>query len=1237
MPDFSDIVGDLAPAPRDPFADDPFDRVVPAIVGQESGRNYRAVNPDSGALGAYQVMPANLADWGRRHVGRAVTPREFLASPELQDTIARGQLRDYWNTALEASGGDTDIATRRTAAAWYSGNPNLYDSEKPQGGYPSIRAYTQSVLGRSKHLRGLPAASRQQAIADFGDLVADLSDAPAVSASTAPREPDGVDFGDLVADLDGPKTDAPAPGPPDAKPTLSRQLAAVAPSDPSDPFSHPLAHAPGRGRVAKQQLVYKGDLEGMLPPEEQAQLENVRAMRTARARGAYYDPLDPRGTGQIAASAAERVGFGNVPIGQSGAPAPSIGERIAANRRADTAESATAPDGYYQGADDATERALGHMAPRPESAAGVVGLLTHDLTNALAGSPDLPPTEDAGVNLYRRVAANPLQAAVFAPATLFAAGLDAGEAQLRQAELETGLSREQMARSFTQSQGASVPGSELAANAAGGLLNVPRGAVSGLGLGYTSPGGRDFRGEGAGSMLPDVGSEVGRQIGSLPYYLVPGAGEESLGARVASDALKFGGLAAVENGEPGETAGERGRRIAGAATMGAAFPGVERLVPRFPFASVDKALEESAPALAGLGERARTATAMLGAGYAPSLVTGQVPTFAQSVGNAVLGAGIGPSGYRGGGEAPAREAATLEPRLEEAAPVPEPVAAPSEPVRVEFGRPEAPRSGVVEGRLPDGRLAVRESTGTLLKLTDAQAARIGLRPAAPTVAPISRETPDIPAAETATTPTTAPLRPDNSEPISTEAPDATQTGGLGRGVPRERPGADQSGSPAEAGGGDRVRRAPQGAPAAPPAEVPAGGRESAGVDGVATSVTEARREPERGEPAATEPDSTLRRAYRAGVNQGTVEFASAAQRDLYDLGAELRYRMRGGRDKTSQRANKDVDAMTERVATSLGVTADEARRLAYDTHDDVRGQLRGIGDGETRRVADNVRGPAATATATARGASALQPEPEAPAPPPAAEPPKPTGGERPAVDENQFFNFERAGVSGETEQNLRALVRTTVAETGGSPKQRVGFDQIKAEAAAVDPELVRDLKPPAEGETLHPAVRLAARQELNRLNARAVELRTRLERERNRLAPDERAALEDEADRAEADAKNLISVLYPTRTQLGRNLAYERIMAEGSNDVDYWVSRARRQARRAGTDLDSKAWQAKEAEIRDALGRGTTADSEVAAAEERAHGAVDEMRDALTDEARTRLDARAKAAQKRMDDRGGCT
>lgn len=120
-----------------------------AIIGQESAGNFQAINPDSGALGYGQVMPANLPSWSRAALGREIGRDEFLSSPELQIEIINHKLTEYLNAEI-AAGHSEEIAIRRVASRWYSGRGDLYANTRPQyygrRRYLSISQYTLSIL-----------------------------------------------------------------------------------------------------------------------------------------------------------------------------------------------------------------------------------------------------------------------------------------------------------------------------------------------------------------------------------------------------------------------------------------------------------------------------------------------------------------------------------------------------------------------------------------------------------------------------------------------------------------------------------------------------------------------------------------------------------------------------------------------------------------------------------------------------------------------------------------------------------------------------------------------------------------------------------------------------------------------------------------------------------------------------------------------------------------------------------
>lgn len=118
-----------------------FESFVNALVGQESGGSYTVRNKRTGAAGRYQIMPGNIAAWSREILGYEVSLAQFLASPALQDKIAKGKLKKYVD----------QYGYRGAAAAWYSGNPARHnDTTKVQGGRePSVKQYVDSILSKA--------------------------------------------------------------------------------------------------------------------------------------------------------------------------------------------------------------------------------------------------------------------------------------------------------------------------------------------------------------------------------------------------------------------------------------------------------------------------------------------------------------------------------------------------------------------------------------------------------------------------------------------------------------------------------------------------------------------------------------------------------------------------------------------------------------------------------------------------------------------------------------------------------------------------------------------------------------------------------------------------------------------------------------------------------------------------------------------------------------------------------
>ena len=92
-------------------------RAIASIESAGSG-DYQAVGPRTGkgnrAYGRYQVMDFNIGPWTEKYLGQRLTPEQFLASPEAQDAVFRGEFGSY----IERYGNPQDAAS-----AWFTGQP----------------------------------------------------------------------------------------------------------------------------------------------------------------------------------------------------------------------------------------------------------------------------------------------------------------------------------------------------------------------------------------------------------------------------------------------------------------------------------------------------------------------------------------------------------------------------------------------------------------------------------------------------------------------------------------------------------------------------------------------------------------------------------------------------------------------------------------------------------------------------------------------------------------------------------------------------------------------------------------------------------------------------------------------------------------------------------------------------------------------------------------------------------
>lgn len=114
-------------------------KLTQAIGQQESGGNYNSLGTPtkSGdrAYGKYQVMGKNIPTWTREVLGRPMTPKEFLANQQAQDTVAYVKMQQM----LQQYGNIDDVSS-----AWFSGRPARGNNSRDVNG-TSVPQYVNSV------------------------------------------------------------------------------------------------------------------------------------------------------------------------------------------------------------------------------------------------------------------------------------------------------------------------------------------------------------------------------------------------------------------------------------------------------------------------------------------------------------------------------------------------------------------------------------------------------------------------------------------------------------------------------------------------------------------------------------------------------------------------------------------------------------------------------------------------------------------------------------------------------------------------------------------------------------------------------------------------------------------------------------------------------------------------------------------------------------------------------------
>jgi Transglycosylase-like domain len=115
-------------------------RFMAAVGSVESGGDYTARNPVSGAYGKYQIMPSNWPAWARRYLGDA----KARTTPRNQERVAAGKM-----TALHRW-----LGTWKRVAYWW-----LTGSDKTSGWSDHASRYVANVMARYRRVAVLARAA----------------------------------------------------------------------------------------------------------------------------------------------------------------------------------------------------------------------------------------------------------------------------------------------------------------------------------------------------------------------------------------------------------------------------------------------------------------------------------------------------------------------------------------------------------------------------------------------------------------------------------------------------------------------------------------------------------------------------------------------------------------------------------------------------------------------------------------------------------------------------------------------------------------------------------------------------------------------------------------------------------------------------------------------------------------------------------------------------------------------
>jgi len=143
----------------------------------------------------------------------------------------------------------------------------------------------------------------------------------------------------------------------------------------------------------------------------------------------------------------------------------------------------------------------------------------------------------------------------------------------------------------------------------------------------------------------------------------------------------------------------------------------------------------------------------------------------------------------------------------------------------------------------------------------------------------------------------------------------------------------------------------------------------------------------------------------------------------------------------------------------------------------------------------------------------------------------------------KYLHLGRLNLSLPLKGKIGGAVQDRIAESGGVPRKRLSFPELKAQEADALGAMVESLKRP-HGDFLIPEVRAAATSVLHELKQEVGQAERQL-RELARAAPPSVSMQQRrELIALRRDASKLASAMYPMRSQAAQDLAYQHLMGD---------------------------------------------------------------------------------------------